>query len=244
MNGTINATVNATAAATASNAPWFTSTFIPTLVDRIAVLIAAPFQHSEMIYIVTPMLITLFLMEFYFGRYTNEELGWNTAVGNAMVLVFVSVDLLKTVYPDMAPSGLLSKVMFNLSHFSSHTGDAISTLITVAIGAFGALLLITDFFHWLPKKLAFFISGGLLINITSYLGIVIVYSNQSGINPMPIDWYTFLAALFLFIALKVFFGFIHLLEPEYKGRKKDRDKIAAEAPDPFAQNTRLINREL
>ena len=232
VNTMVNATVNATASPVATASQYLTTVFIPTLLDRLARLFAAPFEHPQMIYIITPMLITLVLMEFYFGRYDKEELGWNTAVGHALVLIFVSVDLIKTIYPNMAPLSLLSKAWFNITNFSTQSGEALSTLITAAIFTLGILLLISDFFHWLPKKLAFFLSGTLQINLVAYLGIVIVYTHNTGTNPMPLDWYTLLAAFLVFIVLWIFFGIIHLLEPSYKGKKKDVKKVEKEAPDP------------
>ncbi len=204
----------ANASIEASGGQWLTDIFFPTLVERTTQLVAAPFQHREMIYILMPMLITLVLMEFYFGRYEDEELGWNTAVGHALVLVFVGIDLLKTVHPGVAPGVMMTKALGALSQFSSVTGEALTTLIATLILLFGLLLLIVDFFHWLPKGLAFFVSGGLQIDIVAYLGIVIVYSHNAKLDPVPIDWYTLLAAIILFLGLWAFFGFVHLLEPK------------------------------
>lgn len=244
MNGTIdatangaveafNATLNATAAATSSpQGNWLLSTFLPVTAERFLQLVAAPFQHPQMVYILTPMLITLVLMEFYFGRYKDEELGWNTAVGHALVLIFVGIDLLKTVYPGVPPSVMAAEAWAVMGSFSSFTGEALTTLIALAILLFGFLLLIVDFFHWLPKGLAFFVSGTLEIDLIAYLGIVIVYSNNARLHPIPVDWYTLLAAILLFFALSLLFGFIHLLEPEYKGKRKEIRKLAAEAPAP------------
>ncbi|MBR9692721.1 hypothetical protein GOV07_02185 [Candidatus Woesearchaeota archaeon] len=241
VDAVVNATVNATATPIATAGQYLSTVFVPTLLDRLARLFAAPFEHPQMIYIITPLIITLVLMEFYFGRYDKEELGWNTAVGHALVLIFVSVDLIKTIYPDMAPLTLLSKAWFNLTNFSTQSGEAISTLITVAIFALGILLLISDFFHWLPKGLAFFLSGTLQINLIAYLGIVIVYTHNTGVNPMPLDWYTLLAAVLVFIALWIFFGIIHLLEPSYKGKRKDRMRMKANAPSPLSPTTEFTN---
>lgn len=235
MNHTINETINQTlnqTVTTQSFSEWITGNFLPTLFERIMALLTAPFEHPQMIYIITPMLITLFLMEFYFGRYEDEELGWNTAVGNALVLVFVAVDLLKTTYPQTAPVALLSKVWGNITNFQSNAGDVISTFITIAIFALGFLLLFTNFFHFLPKGLAFFISGSLPINVIAYLGIVIVYTNNTGLNPVPIDWYTLLSAILLFFTLMFFFGIVHVIEPkkhEFRpANKSDENSIIIE----------------
>ncbi len=222
MNATANATLNATASGAAAHGPWLTSTFLPTLVERIADLVAAPFLYPQMVYIITPMLVTLVLMEFYFGRYKDEELGWNTAVGHALVLIFVGIDLLKTVYPGVAPSVMASQVWHALQ---SSPGEAITTVIAAAVLAYGAFLLLLDFFHWLPKGLAFFVSGTLQVDILAYIAIVLVYTNNAKAHPIPLDWYTLLAAIVLFLGLWALFGFIHALEPE-KEDNRDWEKLA------------------
>jgi len=66
--------------------------------SRFIELVTAPYHHTELLWITIPLIIVVLLMEFYFGRYEKEELGWNTAVGNALVLLFVAMDLYRYVY--------------------------------------------------------------------------------------------------------------------------------------------------
>lgn len=66
--------------------------------NRIWEIVQAPATHSDMIWIIAPIVIAFLLMSFYFGRYKKEELGWNTAFGNSMVLIFATVDLLRHQY--------------------------------------------------------------------------------------------------------------------------------------------------
>lgn len=207
--------------------------FVPTLSERISDLLTAPLEYTQMIYIVTPMVITLLLMEFYFGRYTTEELGWNTAVGNALVLIFVAVDLLKTTYPGLKPTILAQMAFHNITNPGTAGNLFISTIITIVIFGFGMLLLVTDFFHWLPKKLAFFISSSLPINLMAYIGIVLVYSNNTGTKPVPLDWYTLAAAVCLFMVLLAFFWLVHLIEP------KAREKILIRP----RESTKILDEE-
>jgi|GEM_PF-469810 len=223
MNATATNITLKTMGGAAAQGPWFTATFVPTLINRVADLVAAPFLYPQMVYILTPMLITLVLMEFYFGRYKDEELGWNTAVGHALVLIFVGIDLLKTVYPSVTPSTMATHVWMDLGRFSS--GETISTIIAIAVLTYGFFLLIMDFFHWLPKGLAFFVSGTLQVDLLAYLAIVLVYTNNARVHPIALDGYTFLAAILLFLGLWGIFGFIHVLEPEKKD-KRDWELLA------------------
>jgi len=193
----VNATlVNATVPFTEKAISYTMDQLIPRLSD----LVSAPWQNPNMIWILAPMLITLLLMEFYFGRYSKEELGWNTAVGNALVLIFVSIDLFRHIFTTNLGAITHTVFVYNLKE----------VFIASIIGASAIWLLLVDFFHLLPKRLAFLISSSLPINLIAYLGIVVVYSN------FPLDNPTLLAALILFIILHILFGLIHFIEPKYK----------------------------
>ena len=185
---------------------------------RFIQLVEAPRENPEMMWILTPLIIMILLMEFYFGRYTGEELGWNTAVGNSMVLIFVAIDLLRYVYGDQGIVRFYEGGLEGLSVINPYLLP-LKTLIAVFIGMWGLMLLLMNFFHALPKKVAFFLSSTLPINITAYLGIIIVYSGDK-INDIPINLTTIAAAVLLFIVVSLFFKIVHFLEPKYKPREK------------------------
>ena len=172
---------------------------------RFVELVKAPSYNKDMIWIIIPMLTVLFLMELYFGRYRKEELGWNTAVGNSIVLFFVSIDLLRYVYEHNYDPAFWTFVFSNLK----------GLFVAFIVGLGGVWLLLANFFHLLPKRLAFFISGSLPINVIAYVAIAVVYSD------VPFDLITMTAGLILFIILMLTFGLIHWIEPKYKEETKD-----------------------
>ena len=81
-----------------------------------------------------------------------------------------------------------------------------STLVIIILLE-GTALFFADFFHFLPKKMAFLISSELPVNLTAYVGIAIVYSGIS------FDLITIGAAIILLMILLLFFHIIHLIEP-------------------------------
>ncbi len=173
--------------------------FFPNIWNRLIHLVSAPSQAPEMMWIVTPLLVTFLLMTFYFGKYTEEELGWNTAVGNSLVLVFVAIDLLRHIYNNFGGTEI---------GISNYTLFPIHTIIAFIIAAEGFFLLFSNFLHFLPKKIAFFISSPLPINLQAYVAIALVYTK------VVFDRYVFLAAIVLFFLL---LGFVKLLQ---KGERK------------------------
>lgn len=180
---------------------FFLNVIVPSFWDRFVALVAAPFRLHDMLWIVIPLLVTLLMMEFYFGRYRREELGWNTAVGNSLVLVFVSIDLLRRIY------GTSTLAAFDT--FSLNVGK---TVMAFVVGFGGLFIFYYDFFHLFPKSFAFKISSPLTINLVAYLSIVVIYTG------MGLDLYTFAAAATLFLCLSGFFAIVQLVEPKVKTR--------------------------
>lgn len=153
---------------------------------RMLEIIKSPYIHSEMMWIITPILISIFLISFYFGRYKKEELGWNTAFGNSMILIFASVDLLRHQYAE--------GVLFDFN---------VQNVLIAAIIIQGVLLTFLNFFHLLPKSFAFGLSSGPTINVIIIFIILLIYAN------IPIDLITALATAIL---AGVFIGFIEIIQ--------------------------------
>ena len=172
--------------------------FVDLLFPRIYNLITAPYYQRDMLWMAVPLVVTLTLLLFYFSRYKKEELGWNTAVGNSLVMVFVAIDLIRRV------SG--NDIM------NIRSGE--DTFIAAAILAEGMFLFFIDFFHWVPSKIAFYISSPWHVNVMAYFGVVIVYSQA-----ISIDWVTVLAIILIYIAVHLFFGFLRVVVPGYEDNR-------------------------
>ena len=165
------------------------------LLERFVELVSAPVKNPEMIWIALPLILTLVMVELYYGKYKSEKLGWNTALTNALVLVFVSLNLFQFIFVQEGSK------FFKIFHVSGF-------YVALVILLLGILLFFIDFFHTLPESLAFTISAHLPINITAYAAIVMVY------NSLPLDFATILAWLALIIILGAFFFFIKLFLPK------------------------------
>ncbi len=163
-----------------------------TLFPRIADLILAPAEHPDMLWTLGPMIIALVLMQLYFGRNKAEALGWNTAFGNSIALVFISVSLLRGLF---ISSGNADIFVFLNSMLAL---SDIKILIVLGLFAYGLLLATISFFHWIPESVAFFIMNGISINMTAYVAIVIVNSDN-----IPLDWHTVFAGVLIFLAVYV-----------------------------------------
>ncbi|MBI3034137.1 hypothetical protein HYY72_03175 [Candidatus Woesearchaeota archaeon] len=184
---------------------YFSNIFAPTVAERIKEILFAPINHPEMVWIAIPLLITLLFLEFYFGRYRDEELGWNTALGNSLLLVFVGLDLLRRIYGERFFSTITLKALPPISAYA---------IIAIAILAIGLIMILINFFHLLPKSFAFIMSSPLAVNLSSYLAIAFIYSS------ITIGIASLTAAFIIFISAILLIDIIHLFEPKYKAPKK------------------------
>lgn len=164
--------------------------------DRFVELISSPIQFPDMLWILVPLLLTLFLMELYFTRYQFEELGWNTAFGNTLVLIFVSLDLFR-----------------HLSN-SNELVFGLKVMLVGAIVLLGVVLTLFNFFHILPKELGFAISSKFPMNFLALCGVLVIYSRA------PIDWVTFAAIIILMVVVYSFIRLLGLMVP------KDNQEVA------------------
>jgi len=153
---------------------------IQALSDRFLEILLAPYYFRETLWMVIPILVTMLLMETYFGRYEFEDLGWNSAFGNSLVLIFVSIDLMRHIY--------------NLEGWQGLTIITPYTLLVVAVIFEGILLTLTSFYHLLPRDFAFNLTSTLPINFIAYLSVILVYTRIPVIN-----FFTILSSLVLLI---------------------------------------------
>lgn len=161
-------------------------------ISRFIVLIEAPLVHSKMLWAALPLVIATVFITLYFGKYKKEELGWNTAFGNTMVFLFISISIVQYLYYSSG-EGNWNNIFGNEFYL---------TLTLGLMGAALALMLIT-YYHLLPKKVAFFLFSSPPVNVSVYVILAMVYSQ------VPADEITLIAAVMLFILI---FGLLKILQ--------------------------------
>ena len=166
-------------------------TFADIVFDRFLEITVAPYYYRDMLWTLIPLTIALLLIELYFGRYKHEELGWNTAFGNTLVLLFISMDLFRRL--DNTDLLFLSNP---------------KVIIAGVVALFGVSLSLIDFFHVLPKRIAYWISSKTPMNFLACIAVILIYAE------IPLDRITFLASLILGILVAAVIRSIQLFVPE------------------------------
>jgi len=186
---------------------------------RILEILLVPQVHKEALWTIAPLLFALVMLQMYFGRYKTEQLGWNTAFGNNISLVWVTAILLRFLYDGQ---GIINS--WNNIEFRGYL------ILIILFGLFTLVLSILTFTHLLPKKLDFILSSSLPTNIIAYFVLVIV------IGKIPLDETTFFSTILIFIFIAVVFYFykkiitppqseIPILKKKEQEKKREFQKI-------------------
>ena len=208
--------------------------FLHKIASRIFLLLTEAWRYDEALWMVLPFIIILVLIHLYFGRNRSEELGWNTAFGNAISLFWVCVLLIRSLvqqYPSMevmtrqlmTDSVLLKKVM-----------------LVGGLSSWVFLLMIVTYFHALPRWLAFTVSSAKPIYITSYLLIPIVIAD------VPLDLWTIGAGVITYLLLSMILNTLYVAVPmsenaERAMRRREKRETRKKAGKKAAR-TRRLNR--
>lgn len=202
MNQTlVNATVNATSTVDVGTASLlFFTVVLPEIFRRFFVFIAAPFIYPEMWWLLIHLVLTFILFEFYFERHHSEDLGWSAALANSIVAIFISMESLRAIYHhEGSPFTVLIKTFTDLFSQPVFADKSLILFLVLLLGALGIATALINYFHLLPRKVAFIISGHKTINLLAYFLIVVVWRYTHDV-PLPIDGITIIA-LMMFGAL-------------------------------------------
>lgn len=158
-------------------------------------ILITPFIKTDILWIVLPLLLILVMIHLYFGRNRSEELGWNSAFSNSISLIWISVILMRTLYQKNGMDII---------------SDPSSSKSLILVGIFASITLILmffNFFHILPKRLAFTISSSESMYITAFIIISVI------LGDFPLDMHTLVSSIIVFIVLVILFKSIKCLVP-------------------------------
>lgn len=160
------------------------------VVDSYVQILQFPINNPEFIPSLIPLFIGLVVLELYFGRYTDEHLGWNSAVSNATLILTTGLTLL-----------------YELHSLNISSGPRF--IVAYSILFLGLTILVLNFYHLWPAELAYNLSSASLTHTLVYITIAVVYE---GLMP---NMNTFLAVIGVFLTF--FFAFMVLRHVENHG---------------------------
>ncbi|MBD3310737.1 hypothetical protein GF351_05970 [Candidatus Woesearchaeota archaeon] len=182
-----------------------------------------PWTLRRSLWMILPLMLILVFIHLYFGRHRSEELGWNSAFSNSISLLWICMILSRFLFENYSWSEMLSEP------------QAMKSLIIIGILVSWVLvLLVLNYFHVMPKRLAFMLSSSDSVYVMAYIVISVI------VDGFPLDQKTLIASLALFvIMLSVLQVIKHIIpmtrsakqvlrEREKRDKKEKAGKKAAE----------------
>ena len=154
-----------------------------TVREAVETFVFAPARQPELLPTVLPLIIGVFVIELYFGKHENEELGWNTAVGNSISWMSTGIILLITT--ETSPQ------------------ERYATYGIIGAGAFLGYL---DFYHKLSDTVAFIVSSSGIVYTLAYISVIMIKTS------MPVNTTTLKAAAIFTVAVNIGFKIIQSME--------------------------------
>ena len=170
--------------------PVFVGSLSEQVVQALSFMLWVPFTSDAMLWVCIPIFLSLIVMRLYFGVYRYEKLGWNSAISNALILIWVGVNSLRFVLD---------------RHFFSLANEKI--FISVLMLCVGVIIILVCFFHALPEGIMFAVASSFSIQFLSYLCVLFIYAD------MPFTPAVLVASGIIFLVLMVFFRIVGMFEP-------------------------------
>ena len=195
--------------------------YIPLILERMWDLISAPFKHHEMLWILLPLILTFVVLEFYFNRHRDDELGWAAAVANSLILFIVAIDLLKHSFHYASPFVVFKEV--GVAAFTEATLPLAPQvfIMIIFLGLLGIVITIVNYYHLLPSKLMFEVSGHPPVNFLAFMAIVIVYTTGTD-HAVPLDIPTLIAGVVVYVIVLYAMHLVRRSLGSYPKKKKKK----------------------
>ncbi|MFB6174569.1 MAG: hypothetical protein ABEJ87_01165 [Candidatus Nanohalobium sp.] len=151
-------------------------------------IVTAPLSHPDMIPTLLPLILGGVVLELYFGKYTEENLGWNSSVSNSVIWISTGITLILT------------------ANLTTIWGKGVSYFL-IGLGLFTGYM---NFFHKWNPTVAFIASSSGVVYSIAYVSVVMIKSG------MPLNQTTIQSAALALIGIGICFHLIKFIEPSKK----------------------------
>ena len=166
------------------------NTIIDNLLNGLSHIAAAPFENLEIWWYVFPILALWITLEFYFGFYKSESMGWNTALGNSFSFAWVNIEGMRVLF-EKGPE--LFWFRFGI--------------LALAI-SYSILIIYLVFTHKIKDKYAFLAASPHLIYFLSAVSILWMHGT------LIIDLWVLIDLILIFFLTIIFFFLIKKILPQ------------------------------
>lgn len=155
-------------------------------------------KQPSLLWQIAPLIVLWVLLEIYFGRYNKEKLGWNTALGNGISMVWI----------------VLSALQFTFSNQQSLRVTWPLFVSLFLIAGYALLIVVVSFKHSLKSKWVYLIASPSPVYYFSIISLMIAH------QVILLHFVSIVAIFVIFIFLMLVFFVLRLLIPN----KTDSDE--------------------
>lgn len=158
------------------------------LLIRLVQIILVPHFVPDVIWSVAPLFFGLVMIQMYNGRYKTEDMGWNSAFGNSVSLMWAVAILIRYIYLSYG---------FEYAWRTPGLRGQMVLVIVLTLATF--LLVVFNYKHSISKRWAYFLADSVPTTVLAYLAIVIVMGR------IPVDRYTLVAGMVIYLVIDIVF---------------------------------------
>ena len=120
-------------------------------------IFSAPFKDLSVLWLLVPIILFWFIMEIYFGRYKEEKLGWNSALGYGLSRFWIVVISLRTLFSNNFELFSIDKLIF-----------------VIIIALYSVFIVFFSFTHRIKSKIFFLFTSPTLVYYLFGIAVLLV----------------------------------------------------------------------
>lgn len=170
---------------------------VENLISGFSQILSSFTKDPSIWWLLAPIILFWLVIEIYFGRYKNEKLGWNTALGNGLSMFWVVVISLKTLFDE------------NLNLYSTE-----KLVFIIFIALYSTFIILISFTHKIKDNLFFLIASPTIVYFLSLIAILWIN------DLLVIDLWVALDLIILYLIIVVIESVLKKLIPAASEEKK------------------------
>ena len=150
------------------------------------------FKEASLWWLLTPLFLFWIILEVYFGAYKEEKLGWNTALGNGITLVWVAVESLRFLF------------------YNSSKVSVLRFIVLISILVYGGFIVFMAFSHQFSEKVTFLLASPSPIYFLALITIL------WGHNVLRLTWWVLADLILLYLIFLGLMSLVRIMLPEMR----------------------------
>lgn len=153
-------------------------------------IFSAPLRDLSVLWLLAPIILFWIIMEVYFGRYKEEKLGWNSALGYGLSMFWIVVISFKTLFENNFELFSIDKLLF-----------------VIVVAAYSVFIIFISFTHRLKEKIFFLFTSPTMVYFL--FGVAVLLVN----NLLNVTLWVIIDLIILYILILIFETILKKLIP-------------------------------